>query len=183
MLLGSCRQFLHFNRVLGHQLRNAKTLDIDKASITGIGNDPLKLCSLCISTTPSFYVRSRRRINHQKSLLPFREQADDIGSVSKNCPNEKGFDWERTQKLLLNPADFEDTFRLEKPKAPSDARSLSVSVVGVPNAGKSTLVNQLVGKNVCPHSKKVHTTRENTLGILTNGQTQIIFQVNVWVIS
>lgn len=49
-----------------------------------------------------------------------------------------------------------------------------VSVVGLPNAGKSTLINQLVGSKVSIVSKKTHTTRNRILGIALHGASQII---------
>ena len=49
-----------------------------------------------------------------------------------------------------------------------------VAVIGVPNAGKSTLVNQMVGTKVSIVSAKVQTTRNRILGILIRNQTQII---------
>jgi GTP-binding protein Era len=49
-----------------------------------------------------------------------------------------------------------------------------VAVIGVPNAGKSTLVNQMVGTKVSIVSAKVQTTRNRILGILIREQTQII---------
>ncbi len=49
-----------------------------------------------------------------------------------------------------------------------------VSVLGLPNAGKSTLVNALVGSKVSIVSKKVQTTRCRVLGIAMDGDSQII---------
>ncbi len=49
-----------------------------------------------------------------------------------------------------------------------------VAVIGAPNAGKSTLVNQLVGQKVAITSAKAQTTRARMLGIALDGDTQII---------
>lgn len=50
-----------------------------------------------------------------------------------------------------------------------------VSVVGLPNAGKSSLVNALVGEKVSIVTRKVQTTRMRIMGITTKGETQVIF--------
>lgn len=49
-----------------------------------------------------------------------------------------------------------------------------VAVLGAPNAGKSTLVNALVGQKVAIVSAKAQTTRARLMGIALEGQTQII---------
>ena len=48
----------------------------------------------------------------------------------------------------------------------------TVAVVGAPNAGKSTLVNTLVGQKVAIVSPKVQTTRTRLIGIAVEGETQ-----------
>lgn len=50
-----------------------------------------------------------------------------------------------------------------------------VTVIGAPNAGKSTLVNALVGEKVSIVSSKVQTTRMPVRGIAVHGESQIIF--------
>jgi GTP-binding protein Era len=50
-----------------------------------------------------------------------------------------------------------------------------VAVVGAPNAGKSTLVNKLVGAKVAIVTPKVQTTRSRTLGLAIAGPSQIVF--------
>ncbi len=50
-----------------------------------------------------------------------------------------------------------------------------VALLGVPNAGKSTLVNRLVGAKVAIVSPKVQTTRTRVTGILVENETQAIF--------
>ncbi|WP_379551102.1 GTPase Era [Qipengyuania sp. DGS5-3] len=49
-----------------------------------------------------------------------------------------------------------------------------VAVIGAPNAGKSTLVNQLVGQKVAITSSKAQTTRARMLGIALHDETQMI---------
>jgi len=50
-----------------------------------------------------------------------------------------------------------------------------VALIGAPNAGKSTLLNRLVGQKLAIVSPKVQTTRSRLLGIATEGGTQLIF--------
>ena len=49
-----------------------------------------------------------------------------------------------------------------------------VAVVGAPNAGKSTLVNALVGQKVAIVSAKPQTTRTRLMGLAIHGDTQIL---------
>jgi GTP-binding protein Era len=49
-----------------------------------------------------------------------------------------------------------------------------VAVIGAPNAGKSTLVNALVGQKVAIVSPKAQTTRARLMGIAIEDQTQIL---------
>ena len=50
-----------------------------------------------------------------------------------------------------------------------------VAVLGLPNAGKSSLVNRLVGEEVAIVSKRIQTTRNNILGICNGKNFQIVF--------
>lgn len=49
------------------------------------------------------------------------------------------------------------------------------AIIGAPNAGKSTLINALVGSKVAIVSPKVQTTRMPVRGIAIAGETQIVF--------
>jgi GTP-binding protein Era len=57
----------------------------------------------------------------------------------------------------------------------SDRRCGIIAVIGAPNAGKSTLVNSLVGAKVTIVSRKVQTTRVPIRGIAIHGKSQLVF--------
>jgi len=50
-----------------------------------------------------------------------------------------------------------------------------IAVLGAPNAGKSTLINQLVGAKVSIVTHKVQTTRIRIMGIAVREKTQLVF--------
>ncbi|GLS42953.1 GTPase Era [Methylobacterium brachythecii] len=57
---------------------------------------------------------------------------------------------------------------------PMETRAGFVALIGVPNAGKSTLVNAIVGAKVTIVSRKVQTTRTLVRGIAMEGSAQLI---------
>ena len=54
-------------------------------------------------------------------------------------------------------------------------RSGFVGIIGAPNAGKSTLLNQVLGQKISITSKKPQTTRDRILGIVNRPSSQIVF--------
>ena len=54
-------------------------------------------------------------------------------------------------------------------------RSGFVALIGEPNAGKSTLLNQMVGAKISIVTHKVQTTRTRIRGVSVENQSQIIF--------
>ena len=57
----------------------------------------------------------------------------------------------------------------------ADTRCGFIALIGAPNAGKSTLLNALVGSKVTIVSHKVQTTRSLIRGITVQGQSQLVF--------
>ncbi len=51
----------------------------------------------------------------------------------------------------------------------------TIALIGAPNAGKSTLLNRLVGSKVSIVSPKVQTTRSRVMGIAIRGEAQLVF--------
>lgn len=54
-------------------------------------------------------------------------------------------------------------------------KSAFVAIVGVPNVGKSSILNALIGQKVSIVSAKPQTTRTRIMGVLTKGESQLVF--------
>lgn len=61
------------------------------------------------------------------------------------------------------------------PIAPPHFKSGFIGIIGRPNVGKSTLMNQLVGQKIAITSPVAQTTRNRLQGILTTPEAQLIF--------
>ena len=57
----------------------------------------------------------------------------------------------------------------------ADTRAGFVALIGAPNAGKSTLMNAMVGQKVSIVTPKVQTTRSRIRGIAMHGKVQMVF--------
>ncbi len=57
----------------------------------------------------------------------------------------------------------------------TETRCGFVALIGAPNAGKSTLINALVGEKVSIVTRKAQTTRSTVRGVVMRGEAQIVF--------
>lgn len=75
----------------------------------------------------------------------------------------------------LEQADKDRMRAVEEQVLAETDKSVVVAVVGRPNAGKSSIVNAIVGEKVSIVSPKPQTTRDRITGICTEGARQIVF--------
>jgi len=103
----------------------------------------------------------------------------DATESTESIPQHKVLDSHRSSRLPAysrNPVPSEAlSCFFEKPIQPEAPRILRVGLVGPPNSGKSSLMNAIIGRNVSAVSPKVNTTRDGVRGILTTGNTQLVF--------
>lgn len=57
----------------------------------------------------------------------------------------------------------------------TETKNAFVTIIGRPNAGKSSLLNALVGEKIAAVSSKPQTTRTKITGVLTKDETQFVF--------
>ena len=57
----------------------------------------------------------------------------------------------------------------------NEIKSGTISILGKPNTGKSTLINALTGRKISAVSEKPNTTRNKILGVLNTSKCQILF--------
>uniref|UniRef100_A0A1A9WDV7 GTPase Era, mitochondrial n=1 Tax=Glossina brevipalpis TaxID=37001 RepID=A0A1A9WDV7_9MUSC len=79
--------------------------------------------------------------------------------------------------LLQNPCRLLSKYYHAQAKSVENEtqKSLNIAIIGIPNAGKSTFINHLINRRICPTSCKVHTTRKANKAIYTTEQTQLVF--------
>lgn len=56
-----------------------------------------------------------------------------------------------------------------------NTKALYIAIVGMPNVGKSSILNSMIGEKISIVSPKPQTTRTRIMGILTENETQLVF--------
>ncbi|OXU25633.1 hypothetical protein TSAR_016009 [Trichomalopsis sarcophagae] len=92
-----------------------------------------------------------------------RAGAQIVRQVS-NFADDLGESLIEAKKVFLNDHDNK-----------KNVKSLKIAILGLPNAGKSTLINHLIGRPVCATSSKIHTTRKKASAIFCLDDTQLVF--------
>ncbi|XP_028563334.2 GTPase Era, mitochondrial [Podarcis muralis] len=114
--------------------------------------------------------------SHQGRIVPARLYGNDsaldyiLGITKEDAPSLVG---QHPPPLSAFKAE-QDILLGHQPDQPENPKILRIAIIGAPNAGKSTLSNQLLGRKVLPVSKKVHTTRRNAQGVITKDDTQLV---------
>jgi GTPase len=75
----------------------------------------------------------------------------------------------------IQPDMFLSSGEVSIPQAPPDFKSGFIGIIGRPNVGKSTLMNELVGQKIAITSPVAQTTRNRLRGIVTTPLAQMIF--------
>lgn len=115
------------------------------------------LCHSLSQQSKLFHVNSSLRV---LALRYFSQESPRSFSPTQRIPSTPAIQ----NELVRTPSEYVKGSRL-----------LQVAILGIPNAGKSTLVNQLTGWQTCSVSKKVHTTRKMSKTVLIKDETQIVF--------
>ncbi|KAL2717049.1 hypothetical protein V1478_012749 [Vespula squamosa] len=103
----------------------------------------------------------------QKSYCLTRQFTSKIICCQLNQPEEN---------ILQSDTNFTSIRR-------EDSTFLKIAIIGSPNAGKSTLINNLVNRTICPTSSKVHTTQVKCDAVYSSENTQLVFVDTPGIIS
>jgi GTP-binding protein Era len=96
------------------------------------------------------------------------KEPEDIGLSEDEIMNQlRAIDSNKKSHVISEP-------KIAEPENPNK-KSIAVAIVGLPNAGKSSLMNKIIGEKIAGVSSKVQTTRNAIRGIKIFNDTQIVF--------
>ncbi|XP_064379339.1 GTPase Era, mitochondrial isoform X2 [Dromaius novaehollandiae] len=108
------------------------------------------------------------------AALPARGSSSALGHILGISAEKPAAALGQHPPPVATSKEEQDHLLQHQPDQPKNPKVLKVAIIGAPNAGKSTLSNQLLGRKVFPVSKKVHTTRCKARGVVTYEDTQLI---------
>uniref|UniRef100_A0A1B6EQ39 GTPase Era, mitochondrial n=1 Tax=Cuerna arida TaxID=1464854 RepID=A0A1B6EQ39_9HEMI len=112
-------------------------------------------------------------LNHLSSI--YKCSACSVGSCGNICSNKiLGNRTNKASFTLWNrwvSHAYQGIQVADKPLT----KILKIAIIGTPNSGKSTFINQIVGRRVFAISSKVHTTRARARAVINLDDTQVVF--------
>jgi len=114
---------------------------------------------------------------NESEIPPDASEPEPESESSEMPPETRG---SRKRKRTHFQEFVEDHMESEQKKeqtvwSPPNSKYTKVALVGVPNVGKSLLLNKLIDQSVSAVSEKTNTTRAKTVGCLTIAETQVVF--------
>ena len=81
----------------------------------------------------------------------------------------------KEERIELDLENLKNIFKKTAKHSPNHSKVCKVTIIGAPNAGKSTILNNLVRRKVSAVSPKTQTTRNRSLAVLNESSHQIVF--------
>jgi len=152
---------------------------------------------VCTSNQKRFYtimdryrfLHAEKRKREDEEKRKAQAEADKQKALIKEYAEQRRISIDNTRRVRSLPREVKEAgesvrmFQYRPPVQPVDPHSLTVSIIGAPNAGKSSLVNRFVGIKISAVTSKSHTTRTSVLGLATIDNTQLCFVDSPGIIS
>lgn len=169
-MLNRARQAsLKYNCTLVYRLKSSsyEHIGISEATFQRnalfLGHEPGRCYSIMSRAKREAGIQSTDRV---RALKGNKERKKPDNKLPKALSHEIRKPVSPIERLVKVP----DTFT-----QPNDPRLCKIALLGAANAGKSTLVNSLIGDNISVVSARAHTTRERILAVWTKENHQIVF--------